>query len=172
MKRTLTGFSPSTARLLSGMHQSDINMRVAAVVDFLDRHGPSTTKTISLSLGHSENYATPYLQAGRESGKIVEVSRKQPIKWGLPKHLAPRLLPALKATPAAGTETVSVAPNIMKTIKVLRIFHGYETNEEVVAHAINQHAAEVVTRHKVSLRLIEEEMDRHEAEMTKLRKGT
>jgi hypothetical protein len=153
------------------MSQQDISMRVAAIAEFLDRHGPSTAKTIGLSLGHSESYAIPYLQAGRESRKLVEVSRKQPIKWGLPRHLSTLpLLPTTEGLPMVGF-SFKASEGFGKTIEVLRVFHGYQTVADVIIHAVNQHAADVTVKHRISLKAIEEEMDRHAAAMSRLRKG-
>jgi hypothetical protein len=155
------------------MTAEDVNMRVSGIEHMLEKEGPLTIKEIAYRLKKAEGWAGMYLQIGERQGVFYRHRVKQPVKWNavknIPKGTGGALLPpAAEPVQALITE---LPVDVVRTLRVLSIYHQTNTMEETIAFCIRAYSAQVVIKDHVSLSAIEEELNRHDVAMARLRKG-
>lgn len=166
--------SKAVEATLRAMTSTDVQMRVGGITRILEAEKkPLTAKEIGYRLKKTEGWAGVYLQIGERQGIFYRTRITTPVKWGLvadiPKTVHGPLLPPA-AVPVA-VQISALPVDVIRTLRVLEVYHKCSGLEETVAFCIRSYSAHVVIKDRVSLVAIEEELNRHDAMMERLRKG-
>lgn len=163
----------SIERTLKDMAPADIAMRVSSIVRLLEKDGPLSAKQVAARLKHSEGWAGMYLAIGEMQHEVYRVKTSLPVLWGATSSAPPKLiqlpLPDAVATVDVGPLALPAATE--KLLLTLQVFHGCKTMEETIVFIAREHATRVMLESRVSLSAIMDELDRHETEIERLRKG-
>jgi hypothetical protein len=156
----------------AGMSEADITMRINGIVDLLEKNGKMTKKQVGLHFHKGEGWAGTYINEGIVQGKIVCIRRKFPQHF-IAKSTAQAAAQATLPQPTSGTMTreVELPGHVWHTLRILQTYYGDRSDLDTMASIILTHANDLVISKHISLTAIEEEVQRHDDAMSKLKRG-